>query len=117
MFGKFDGEGDEVVFANWDELDGVGEFVGFGGGVDVHGDELLGFLGADGGDGGEEVDEFVGVIALGIKEVEAVFGLADVDGVFVGGMFEDELFEIEEGSLVRDFLSDLDYGAPGVGCE
>ncbi len=29
-------------------------------------------------------------------------------------MFENQLFEVEESSLVRDFLSDLDNSFPGV---
>ena len=85
--------------------------------MDVGGYELLGFLGARGEDGGEEGEELVGVVALGEVEVETGVGFADVDGVFVGGVFEDELFEVEEGSFVGDFLADLDDGAPGVGCE
>jgi hypothetical protein len=34
----------------------------------------------------------------------------------VGVVFEDELFEVEECSFVRDFLPDLDDCLPGVGC-
>ena len=117
MFGEFDGEGDEVVFANWDQFNGVGEFIGFRACVNVHGDELLGFLGAYWGDRGEEVDELVSVVTLCIEEVESVFGFADVDCVFVGGVLEDELFEVEEGSFVGNFLADLDDSAPGIGSE
>lgn len=77
----------------------------------------MGFLGAGGEEGGEEGKEGVGVVAVGEEEVEAIFGFADVDSVFVGGVFEDELFEVEEGAFVGDFLADLNDGAPGVGCE
>ena len=29
-------------------------------------------------------------------------------------VFEDELFEVQEGAFVRDFLADLDDGFPGM---
>ena len=64
LFGEFDGKGHKVVFTNGDELDGEGKLVGFGRGVDVHGDELLGFLHARGRDGCEKIDEFFGVVTL-----------------------------------------------------
>ena len=82
--------------------------------MDVLRDELLGFFHADGGYGGEEVDEFFGVVPGGVEEVEAVGRFADVDRVAVGGMFEDELFEVEKGSFVGDLLADLNDGAPGI---
>lgn len=80
----------------------------------VHGDELAGLCFADGGDGGEEVDELLGVVSLAEEEVDARVDFFDVDGVFVGAVLEDELFEIEEGAFVWDFLADLDVGSPGV---
>ena len=57
------------------------------------------------------------MVSLGVEKVKAVFGFAYVDGVFVRRVFEDELFEVEEGSFMGDFLADLDDCAPGVGCE
>ena len=32
-------------------------------------------------------------------------------------VLENQLFEIQESSLVRDFLSDLNTGSPGIGSE
>ena len=114
---KFYREGHKVIFANGDELDGVGELVRLGTGVDVHGDELLRFLGANGCDRGEEIDEFVSVVALCVKKIQAIFCFPDVYCVFVSGVFEYELFEVEEGSFMRDFLTDLDDRTPGIGGE
>lgn len=54
------------------------------------------------------------MVALCVEEVETVFGLADVDGVAVGVVFEDQLFEIEEGAFVRDLLADLHARTPGI---
>lgn len=54
------------------------------------------------------------MVALCIEEVKAVFGLADVDGIAVGIMFEDQLFEVEESAFVGDLLADLHARTPGV---
>jgi len=62
--------------------------------VNVHGDELLGFLASDRGDGAEKVDELFGMVPLRIKEIEAILRFFDIDGVFMGRMFQDQLFEI-----------------------
>ena len=35
----------------------------------------------------------------------------------MSGVFQDELFEVEEGSFVRDFLTHLYNSSPCVGCE
>lgn len=35
----------------------------------------------------------------------------------MSGMFQDELFEVEESSFVRDFLAHLYDGSPCVGCK
>ena len=78
------------------EFDREGEFVGFCGGVDIHGDEFLGFLGPDGCNRGKEVDEFFSVISLRVEEIQAVLHFFDVYGVFVGGVLEDKLFQIQE---------------------
>ena len=56
----------------------------------------------------EEFDHLDGVVTLTVKKVEAVFDFLYGDSVLLGGVFEDELFNEEEGSFVRDFLSDLD---------
>ncbi len=36
---------------------------------------------------------------------------------FMSGMFQDELFEVQESSFVRDLLAHLYDGSPCVGCE
>ena len=35
----------------------------------------------------------------------------------MSGMFQDELFEVEESSFVRDLLTHLYDGSPGVACK
>lgn len=82
--------------------------------MNVHGDELLRLLAADGSNGCEEVDELLGMVSLGVEEIQAIFGLFDINGVLVSGVFEYELLEIEEGAFVGDFLSDLHDRSPCV---
>ena len=55
------------------------------------------------------------MISLRIEKVQAIFDLFNIYCLFVGRVFEDELFEIEEGSLMWDFLPYLDYSSPGIG--
>jgi len=83
--------------------------------VNVGGDELFGLFALDGSDRVEKVEHLLGVSALEVEKVETVFDFTDVDGVFVSIVFENELFEVEEGSFVGDFLADLNTGAPSVG--
>lgn len=51
---------------------------------------------------------------LTVEEVQTVPYFLHGDGVFLGSVFENELFEEQEGAFVLDFLSDLDEGFPGV---
>lgn len=37
--------------------------------------------------------------------------------IFMSGMFQDELFEVEESSFVRNLLTHLYDGSPCVGCK
>lgn len=54
------------------------------------------------------------MVALCIEEVKTIFSLADVDGVAVGVVFKDQLFEVEKGAFVGDLLADLHTRTPGV---
>lgn len=83
--------------------------------MDILRDELGGFVGLDGRNGGEEIDHLDGGVAMREKEVEAVFDFADVDTFSMRIVLEDELLEIEESTLVGDLLANLDAGTPGVG--
>ena len=56
------------------------------------------------------------MIASREEEVYPVGNFFDVDRFFVGALFEDELFEVEEGSFVGHFLPYLNAGSPGVVC-
>ena len=64
----------------------------------------------------EELDHLLCVTTLAIEEIETVADLLYGDSVLLGAMFENELLEEEKGSLVGNFLSDLDESFPGVLC-
>ena len=84
--------------------------------MDIHANQLFTLLDVNRHDILEEVDKALGVIPLGEVEVYTVVHLLDVDRILVGAMLKDKLLEVEEGSLVRDFLADLDDSAPGIVC-
>jgi len=54
------------------------------------------------------------VALLTVEEVQAIPNLLHGDGIFLSSMFEDKLLEKQEGTLMRDLLSDLNKGFPGV---
>lgn len=51
---------------------------------------------------------------LSVEKVQSILDLLDADGVFVGSVLDDELFEVQESPLVRDLLPDLDDCLPCV---
>lgn len=51
---------------------------------------------------------------LAVEEVQAIAGFLDRNRVLLGVVFEDQLFEIEESTLVRNFLSNLDDSFPCI---
>ena len=68
----------------------------------------------DGHDSGQELDHLLGMASRAVEEVETIAHLLDGDGVFLCVVLEDELLEVEEGALVRDFLADLHKSFPGI---
>ena len=42
-----------------------------------------------------------------VEEVQTIPHLLDRDGVFLRAVLQDQLFQVQEGTLVRDLLSDL----------
>ena len=112
--GKLDRKGHEVIFADRDDFHRESELVRFRGAMDIHGDQLLRFLAANGNDGAEEVDKLLRVIPLSVEEIQSILDLLDVERISMSGVFEDQLFEVEEGSFVRDFLSNLNDRPPGI---
>lgn len=109
------GKADEVILADGDKFDRVGESVITSVIVDIGGDELLGGFCLEGNDSREEFTHADGMGSLGVVKVQAILGLLDVDGVLVSTVLEDELLKVEEGTLMRDLLPDLDHGLPSVG--
>jgi len=53
---------------------------------------------------------------VGIVEVQPVFYLLDRDGIFMGIVLEDQLFQKQERSLVRNLLPYLKHSLPCVLC-
>ena len=62
----------------------------------------------------QELDHLLRMRAVRVVKVEAVADLFDRDGVLLRAVFEDELFEEQEGALVRHFLAHLHERFPGV---
>lgn len=54
------------------------------------------------------------MVALREEEIDPVRHFFDIDCFFVSALLEDELFEVEECALVRDFLPHLNNSAPCV---
>ncbi|RPA81641.1 hypothetical protein BJ508DRAFT_369776 [Ascobolus immersus RN42] len=52
---------------------------------------------------------------LGIEEIQSILGLLDVRRLEMSLVFDDELFEVQEGPLVGNLLADLHTGSPGMG--
>lgn len=53
---------------------------------------------------------------LAIEEVQAISNLLHRDHVFLGSVLQNELFKEQKSPFMRDLLSDLDQGFPGVLC-
>jgi hypothetical protein len=104
----------QIVLANRHNLYGIGKLVTRCIALGIHADQLLTLLAPGGHYSPEELDEFSRGSTGRKVEIEAVFDLANVGGFFMGMVFEDELFEVEECAFMGNLLTDLDYGFPGV---
>jgi hypothetical protein len=62
----------------------------------------------------QELNHLIGVVSLSKVEVKTILGFLNVNGILVSTVLEDDLLEVEEGSLVRDLLTNLNSSAPGV---
>lgn len=51
---------------------------------------------------------------LTVEKVQAIPDFLHGNRVFLSSVFEDKLLEEQECALMRDFLSDLNEGFPGV---
>ena len=51
---------------------------------------------------------------LAVEEIQPVPDFLYGDGIFLSPVFEDKLFKEQEGTLMRDLLSDLNKGPPCV---
>lgn len=64
----------------------------------------------------EELEHPQCSLSLEIIEIQTILSFEDVDTIFVCAMFQDELLEVEESTLMWNLLSDLYRGLPGVFC-
>ena len=62
----------------------------------------------------QELGHLQGVTLLTVEKVQTVPNLLHGNGVFLSAMFEDKLFQEQEGALVWNFLPDLNEGFPSV---
>lgn len=51
---------------------------------------------------------------LTVEKVQAIPDFLHGDGIPLSSMFKNKLLEEQESTLMRDFLSDLNEGPPGV---
>lgn len=113
--GDLERQGNQIVSTYWHDLDRVVELVRLVSGVGILRDEMLRLLGEGWHDRFEKVDKRHGLILVGKVKVDAVPLLLDVDGVPMGLVLQDQLFEEQECALVCDLLADLDGRSPDVG--
>lgn len=112
--GDFERETDDVVLANGDDLDGVGKLGVRRRVLDVLRDELFRRFRFDGSDSAEEFDHLQRMLLCRVEEIESILDFLDGNRVLVGVVLEDELFEIQESTLVVDLLSNLHECSPSV---
>lgn len=84
--------------------------------MSVCGEELFGRLCFDGHDTSKELYHPDSVASLRVEKVQAISNLFYRDRLFLGPVFENKLFKEEESTFMRNFLSDLNEGFPGVFC-
>ena len=63
---------------------------------------------------GQKLGHLYGVTLLTVEKVQAISDLLHGNGIFLSPVFEDKLFEEQEGALVWNFLPDLNEGFPSV---
>lgn len=68
----------------------------------------------NGSDTSQEIRHFDRMLLRREEEIESIFNFCYRDTVPIGVVLENELFEVQEGTFVVDFLSDLDHRSPGV---
>ena len=111
---RLGGEVEQIVLTKGADLDVVGVLeIGYVGLV-IGANELLGHLGFDGDDVLEERDESRGLALVGEVEVHTISEGFDAQTATVGTVLEDELLQVEEGTLVVDALPDLDQTLPAA---
>ena len=62
----------------------------------------------------DEADKAIAMCLALELEIKSLFLLNDANSLVVGVMSQNELLLVEHGSLMGNFLSDLNLGCPGV---
>lgn len=65
-------------------------------------------------DASQKIDHFLCMSFLCIEKVKTIFDFFDGDRVFMSVMFEDQLLQEQECSLVRNLLPYLEYRFPSI---
>ena len=104
---RLTGEGDHVVLANRNHLDGECVFVVVGVGVDVVTDELLAVLILDRDHGLEELYQRLPLALRGEEEVETLVVRLDANTVLGRVVFYQQLLQEKQGLPLLCFLSHL----------
>ncbi|KAH3669395.1 hypothetical protein OGAPHI_001516 [Ogataea philodendri] len=112
--GEFLWQHNKVVFTNRHDLHGKRELVLRRARMNVLTDQLLGLFRLDRNHAVEEIDHLGCVVSLRIIEIKTVLGLFDRNGIHVCVVFKNELFQVQECSLMLDFLPDLNGSTPCI---
>mmetsp|Transcript_1013 Transcript_1013/g.2515 ORF Transcript_1013/g.2515 Transcript_1013/m.2515 type:complete len:539 (+) Transcript_1013:278-1894(+) len=108
-------EAHQVILADGRDLNGEGVLVVVVVLVLVVAHQLLVVPVPNGDDRLQKVDKLGPVRAVGHVEVDALVDVLDLEALFVRAVPDNELLEVEEGTLVRHMLPDLNAGRPRVG--
>ena len=63
---------------------------------------------------GQKFGHLHGMTLLTVEKVQTIPDFLHGNCIFLSPMFKDKLLEEQEGALMRNFLSDLNEGFPGV---
>lgn len=62
----------------------------------------------------QEIDHLLGLVAVGIVKVESIFRFFDIESILVGAGFQNELLKVQESTLMRHLLPNLNTCTEGM---
>mmetsp|Transcript_10039 Transcript_10039/g.21971 ORF Transcript_10039/g.21971 Transcript_10039/m.21971 type:complete len:286 (+) Transcript_10039:2893-3750(+) len=104
----------QVVLTEGTNFGKVGVFEIGNVGFDIRANELFGRFHLDGHDTFQKTDKACGLALVGKVKVHTILECFDTQTPTMCAMFENQLFQIQKGSLVTDALSDLHQRLPGA---